>query len=162
MPTRPATRTRSGQQRCSTLAIPMRTVVCAGSPVALRVGLESAHTNRIKFAWLTRAKEVMRPRLPTEQLLQPGKLGARLYSNRNAYRMVRNGTTTEFRKKDRPGWATRSPRRSLHGSTDENVSGHPQVSDFELEPVSRVEKHLMRRENRRAQQYVSTAPDRLG
>jgi hypothetical protein len=37
---RHAIRTKSGQQRCFTLVIPMPIVVCAGSPVALRVGLE--------------------------------------------------------------------------------------------------------------------------
>src|SRR5258708_32313434 len=41
MPTRHAIRTKPGQRRCFTLAIPMPIVVCAGSPVALRVGLES-------------------------------------------------------------------------------------------------------------------------
>jgi hypothetical protein len=49
MPTRHAIRTKSGQRRCFTLAIPMPIVVCAGSPVALRVGLESAYANRLKF-----------------------------------------------------------------------------------------------------------------
>jgi hypothetical protein len=48
MPTRHAIRTKSGQRRCFTLAIPMPIVVCAGSPVALRIELES-YTDRVEF-----------------------------------------------------------------------------------------------------------------
>jgi hypothetical protein len=46
-------------------------------------------------------------------------------------------------KKTARGGRQDHPGAAFMDATDENVSGHPQVSDFELEPVSRVEKYLM-------------------